>query len=185
MKKPSYFSRRDFLKKLGVSTAMLPLLESDLVFSQTNGSPQRLVCITMCNGNDVNDFHAFHSGDSYTLSPLNPFKNDVTTIRGLGMKIMVDQGDEWGGHGSHPCALTGSHSGGFTASAKNASIDQMVADHIAQTTQLPRKLLNLGVRSERDGRNTSWRAAGQPNPNETSSRALFNLWPKNGHGRPH
>ena len=173
MKINSRFSRRDVLKKLGASAAMLPMLQSDPLFAQNTGVPQRLICITTCNGNDANDFHAFHGTGSYTLSPLNPWKNKVTTLKGLGMKVMVDQGDEYSGHGSHPCALTGCHSGGFTASAKNASIDQMVADHIAKTVPLPRKLLNLGVRSERDGRNTSWRAAGQTNANETSSRSLF------------
>lgn len=167
-------SRRETLKKLGASATMLPVLSSELLSAQTGDIPQRLVCVTMSNGNDNNDFHAFHSGGSYTLSGLNPWKDKVTTIKGMGMKIMLDQDDEYSGHGSHPCALTGSHTGGFTASAKNASIDQMVADHIAQSVQLPRKLLNLGVRSERDGRNTSWRAAGQTNANETSSRSLFN-----------
>ena len=174
LKKDARFSRRDILQRLGLSAACIPLLHSDKLFAQgSSGFPKRMVCVTMNNGNNPNDFHSFHSTGSVALKPLEPWKDKVTTIRGLGLKVMVDKGQRWDGHYSHPCALSGSHSGGQFGSAQNASVDQMVSDHIAKTVNLTRPLLNLGVRSERDGRDTSWRAAGQPNRNEVSSASLY------------
>lgn len=168
------YSRREILRKLGASVACMPLIHADRLFAQVNGGfPQRMVCVTMNNGNNPNDFHRFHSGDSYALQPLVPWKSKVTTIKGLGLKVMVDQGQRWDGHYSHPCALTGSHTGGNFGSSENASVDQMVSDHIAKSVNLTRPLLNLGVRSERDGQQTSWKAAAQPNRNEVSSASLY------------
>ncbi len=168
LKKDRRYSRRDILKHLGASAALLPLLHTESLFSQSSDSfPKRLVCVTLSNGTEARDFHNFHNGGSKTLKALEPWKEKVTTIKGLGLQVMVDAGNRWGGHSSHPCALTGS------VSAKNASVDQVVSDHIAKSVTLSRPLLNLGVKSERDGRDTSYRAAGQPNRNEVSSASLY------------
>jgi len=176
MKKNERFSRRAVLKGLGASTMMLPLLRAERSVAQT-ATPKRLVCITMTNGNVVDDFHAFHAGGGQTLSPLAPWKDQVNTIRGAGYHVMDDEGQRWGGHRSFSSILTGSFRQGAenkTSSARNASLDQVVANHFAQTAALPRNYLNLGVKSEQGGwPPTSWRDDMQPNANETDSERLF------------
>ena len=163
------FSRRALIKKLGCSAALMPILEADKLFAQ-DAPIKRMVCITMCNGVDTNDFHSFHGGNSQTLAPLKPWQDKVTTIRGLGLKAM-ERGQAFQGHSSHSSQLTGSYR------AATASIDQIVSDYLADNGVVTaHRKLNLGVRSERDGANTSYRGGGlnSANPNEINSRSLFN-----------
>jgi hypothetical protein len=168
-------SRRAFLRRLGASAAVLPLLDVERApAAGPTGFPKRLVTIAWANGVPQSLFYP--PGDDPTessvLQPLAPLKSKVTLVVGVDLRLMVDGGHGADGHFSAPCLFTGTYKnvGGQACTATGASIDQVVATAAAAQVQLPVPLLNISVQ----GASTSYRADGSVNTGETDAVRLFN-----------
>ncbi len=159
------FCRRTLLSGLGLSAAMLPLLESE-VRSQTAPKPKRLIICALPNGVKEEVYWPQGTVDDWTiptdaevpaahkyspLAPLIPHKNDLIFIGGLVCQNGRDSnGGSLGGHGSLPFHLTGAHGvpgptigDGVTMSAGAPSIDQFIAKEIGKRVSLPFESLVL------------------------------------------
>jgi hypothetical protein len=167
-------SRRAFLRRVGASAAMLPLLDVGRPRAAApNGFPKRIVTIAWANGVAQSLFYP--PGDDPTespiLQPLAPLKSKVTLVVGVDLRLMVDQGHGADGHFSAPSLFTATYKnvGGQSCTATGASIDQVVATAVAQRVKLPVPLLNVSVQ----GMSTSYRADGSLNTSETDPTRLF------------
>jgi Protein of unknown function (DUF1552) len=167
-------SRRAFLRRVGASAALLPLLHVERArAAPPGGFPKRL--ITIAWGNGVAQSMFYPAGDDPTaspiLQPLTPLRSKVTLVVGVDLKLMVDNGHGADGHFSGPTLFTGTYKnvGGQVATATGASIDQVVASAVAKKVNLPTPLLNISVQ----GQSTSYRADGTLNTGETSVARLF------------
>ncbi|MEO6569579.1 MAG: DUF1552 domain-containing protein, partial [Opitutaceae bacterium] len=147
--RPRVFSRRTFLRGVGVTMA-LPWLESlpglgvtPSAAAETGGGaaatfPQRFGVLFMGNGISPNNWSGQGAGTnmrlSKTLTPLEPLKGKINVIHGLFNKAAT-------GQGIHP-AMTGQLLSGVPIQ-KGAiihggiSVDQMIANHIGQDTLQP------------------------------------------------
>jgi hypothetical protein len=167
-------SRRAFLRRVGASAAMLPLLNVERARAATpSGFPKRLITVAWANGVAQSMFYP--PGDDPTaspiLQPLAPLKAKVTLVIGVDLKLMVDGGHGADGHFSGPTMFTGTYKnvGGQTATATGASIDQVVASAVAKQVNLPVPLLTITAQ----GQSTSYRADGSLNTGETDPARLF------------
>jgi hypothetical protein len=165
-------SRRTFLRGVGASAALLPLLEGDRVFA-AGAAPKRLVTIAWSNGVAQPSFYppADDPTASPIMQPLAPLRSKVTMVSGLDMKIMLDGSHTYDGHFSFPTMFTGTYKniGGQNATATGASIDQVVSTAIAKTVNLPVPLLTITVQ----GKSTSYRVDGSQNTGETQVARLY------------
>jgi Protein of unknown function (DUF1552) len=165
-------SRRTFLRGVGASAALLPLLEGDRVYA-AGAAPKRLITIAWSNGVAQPDFYppADDPTASTIMQPLAALKAKVTLVAGLDYKIMLDGSHTYDGHFSFPTMFTGTYKnlGGQTATATGASIDQVVSTSIAKTVNLPVPILALTAA----GNSTSYRADGSINTGETQVHRLF------------
>jgi hypothetical protein len=168
------FSRRAFLRRLGASAAILPLLHAERARGAAPGGfPKRLITVAWSNG--VAQASFYPPGDDPTasaiLQPMAPFKSKVTLVAGIDYKIMVDTGHAHDGHFSSATMFTGTYKniGGQTSAATGPSIDQVVADAVAKQVALPVPLLIVNVQ----GKSTSFRADGTRNTGETDPARLF------------
>jgi hypothetical protein len=168
-------SRRAFLRRLGASAAVLPLLDVERApAAGPSGFPKRIVTIAWANGVAQSLFYP--PGDdpteSLVLAPLAPLKAKVTLVVGVDLRLMVDGGHGADGHFSAPSLFTATYKnvGGQSCTATGASIDQVVATATAAQIQLPVPLLNISVQ----GMSTSYRADGSLNTSETDAERLFN-----------
>jgi hypothetical protein len=167
-------SRRAFLRRVGASTALLPLLDVESARAAApSGFPKRIITIAWANGVAQSMFYppADDPTQSPILQPLAPLKAKVTLVIGVDLKIMVDGGHGADGHFSGPTLFTGTYKnvGGQTATATGASIDQVVSSAVAKQVNLPMPLLNISVQ----GQSTSYRADGSLNTGETDAGRLF------------
>jgi hypothetical protein len=173
-------SRRGLLRALGIGAAFLPIVASGETpaQAQATGARKRLVTVTWGNGLVPEDFYP--SGNEITigetLKSLEPWKDKLIIIEGLDLKVMSDYSErKWDGHFTYPTLLTGSCDAGFeTREAKNASIDQFIADELLKKgvkTQLPN--IYMGVRTSGDSSPSSWKGENQPNTPETNPQRLF------------
>jgi hypothetical protein len=168
-------SRRSFLKRVGASAALLPLLDVERApASAPSGFPKRIVTVAWANG--VAQALFYPTGDDPTASPIlapfAPLKQKVTLVEGVDLRLMVDSDHGADGHFSAPCLFTATYKnvGGQTCTATGPSIDQVVASAVAKQTTLPVPLLNICVQ----GQSTSYRADGSINTGETDATRLFN-----------
>ena len=103
-------NRREFLRELGISAGALPFLLNlpSLGFANQEKRKQRLVVIFSPNGVIPSAFWPDEEGKEFklkeSLSPLEPFKNRVLTIKGLSDKVRGDGDNHMRGMG---CLLTG------------------------------------------------------------------------------
>jgi hypothetical protein len=105
------FNRRELLRRLGLSTAMLPFL-SGLPHigraAQPVGKKQRIVFIFTPNGTVPEEFWPEGDGENFQLKrilqPLEAFKSKMLTLRGLDNKV---RGDGDGHMRGMSCLLTG------------------------------------------------------------------------------
>jgi hypothetical protein len=184
MKKPAAinkdrYSRRAFLKQMGVSAALVPLIHAEQVrhANAQNGFPKRIVCVT--HGNGVIGSSFYPSGTEITtlgatLSAFEPVKAKMIMPIGLDYKHIIDDGYKYDGHFTYCATLTGTREKkSESRKALGPSIDQMISDEIAKKVQLKAPLLTLGVKSVGDGCSTSWRASGQQNAAELDPARLF------------
>jgi hypothetical protein len=167
-------SRRAFLRRVGASAALLPLLQVERARGASpSGFPKRLVTIAWANG--VAQTLFYPPGDDPTespiLQPLAPLKAKVTLVVGVDLRLMVDGGHGADGHFSAPSLFTATYKniGGQSCTATGPSIDQVVASAVAQQVTLPMPLLNVSVQ----GMSTSYRADGSLNTSETDPARLF------------
>lgn len=167
------FSRRALLASLGASAALLPLLDAERAKAAgANGFPKRLVTITWGHGVCPPAFYPAGGGtSSEVLAPLAPFADKLLVVAGLDYKMMIEQDHKWDGHFTYPVIYTGTYqnTGEQTCTSTGPSLDQVVADSIAQQTSLKMPLLVITVQGE----STSWRGAGQRNTGEGDPKRLF------------
>jgi hypothetical protein len=174
---PDRFSRRAFLKSVGASAALVPLLHAERAPAATgDGFPKRFVAVTHGNGVIGNTFYP--SGADLTLgatlAAFEPVKSKMIMPIGLDYKHIIDDGYKYDGHFTYCATLTGTREKkSESRKATGPSIDQMISDEIAKKTQLKAPLLTLGIKSTGDGCSTSWRAAGQQNAAELDPTRLF------------
>ena len=104
------FSRRAFLRDIGVSAAALPFVLNlpSLGFANQAGRKQRLVIIFSPNGVVQPTFWPDQEGREFalkeSLQPLEPFKDRMLTLHGLCDKVRGDGDSHMRGIG---CLLTG------------------------------------------------------------------------------
>src|SRR5262245_53385765 len=108
---PSYRTRREFLRNLGMSAAALPFVGylPSLGFAGTGSRKQRLVVVFSPNGQIPDAFWAEEGeGDKFALkeilSPLEEFKNRTMVLHGVCDKVRGDGDNHMRGIG---CLLTG------------------------------------------------------------------------------
>jgi hypothetical protein len=169
------FSRRAFLRGVGASAALLPLLDAEPARGAAPGGfPKRLVTIAWANGVAQTLFFppADDPTDSVVMRPLEPLKSKVTLVLGIDYKLMVDTGHGADGHFSAPTMFTATYKniGGQSCTATGPSIDQVVSSAVAKQVNLPVPLLNITLQ----GQSTSYRADGSLNTGETDPQRLFN-----------
>jgi hypothetical protein len=168
----AYLSRRAFLRGVGASAALLPMLEGERAFAAGTG-PKRLVTIAWANGVAQPSFYP--AGDDPTantiMQPLAPLKSKVTMVAGLDFKVMLDDKRTYDGHFTYPTMFTGTYKNvsGQNGAATGPSIDQVVSTAVAKTINLPVPLLNIAVQ----GKSTSFRMDGSINTAETKVDRLY------------
>lgn len=103
-------TRREFLRELGLSAAVLPFILNlpSLGFANQQGPKQRLVVMFSPNGIVPKTFWPDEEGAPFTLKeslqPLEPFKDRLLTLRGVCDKVRGDGDNHMRGIG---CLLTG------------------------------------------------------------------------------
>ncbi|HVX97749.1 MAG TPA: DUF1552 domain-containing protein [Polyangia bacterium] len=166
-------SRRAFLRGLGASAALLPMLESEWAHGATAAPPKRIVTIAWSNGVAMPNFYPTTSDPtaSTILAPLAPVKAKTTLVAGVDFKNMLDTSHNYDGHFSFPTMFTGTYknTGGQNCTATGASIDQVVSTNVAKTVNLPAPLVVITPQ----GKSTSYRADGSENTGETKPDRLF------------
>jgi hypothetical protein len=136
-------TRREFIRKLQLSTAALPFLSGlpSLSSAQTNRRKQRMVIMFSPNGVAKPNFWPTEGGEEdfvlpESLKPLEPFRNQCTLLQGLSDKIRGDGDSHMRGIG---CLLTGIElfpgnvqGGGETPAgwASGISIDQEITNFL-------------------------------------------------------
>lgn len=138
----SFHSRRDFLRRLGVSSAAIPFLLNlpSLGFANQSQRKQRLVVIFSPNGVYPPNFWPEKEGADFKLpkilEPLAPFKDKLLTLHGVCDKVRGDGDNHMRGIG---CLLTGVElfpgniqGGSHTPAgwASGLSIDQEIKGHL-------------------------------------------------------
>ncbi|MFZ4080265.1 MAG: DUF1552 domain-containing protein [Pirellula sp.] len=106
----SYYSRREFAKKLGIGAGAMPFLMNlgSLARAESGGTKQRLIVVFSPNGVIPPNFWPEEEGENFALksimAPLEPFKNRLLTLHGVSDKIRGDGDSHMRGMG---CLLTG------------------------------------------------------------------------------
>lgn len=167
----SHFSRRSFLRGMGVSLA-LPALECMTpVFARQAESqaPRRMLVIVNNIGVLPKHFFPQSAGSNYEASPLLSIlaanRKEFTVFSGLSHPNVTS------GHSTDNCFLTSAR-GAFKAGFRNTiSLDQFAAEKLGQVTRFP--TFNLGVNIEKANRSLSWTRDGVLLPAEDSAPALF------------
>ena len=144
--------RRTVLRGLGTAMA-LPLMEAMLPnahAAEISARPKRLQVFYTPNGMIMKSFTPEKEGRDFqfspTLAPLEPFRDQLTVITGLAHYNASALGDGPGSHGrSCGAYLTGAHPKRTEGSDLQCgvSMDQIVAGHFAQATELAS--LELGI----------------------------------------
>ncbi|MBK1883389.1 DUF1552 domain-containing protein [Luteolibacter pohnpeiensis] len=152
-------TRRQFLRQLGLSAAALPFLPSlpSLAGTVSESPPQRIIFMFTPNGTIPEDFWPDETGADFKLkrilSPLEPFKNRMITLKGVCNKI---GGDGDGHMRGISCLLTadqllpGNIQGGGNKPAGwagNISIDQEIKNFLQANAATSTRFgsLELGV----------------------------------------
>ncbi len=167
----SHFSRRSFLRGVGVTLA-LPALECMApVFARQAESqaPRRMLVIVNNIGVLPKHFFPQGAGSNYEASPLLSIlaanRKEFTVFSGLSHPNVTS------GHSTDNCFLTSAR-GAFKAGFRNTiSLDQFAAEKLGQVTRFP--TFNLGVNIEKANRSLSWTRDGVLLPAEDSAPALF------------
>jgi hypothetical protein len=188
--KNSNFSRRVFLKGLGLGGAFLPLVGPDKVWGAVGG-PKRTIVIGWSNGYVLSAWRPSGSGTNFSfneiLKPLEPFKDKTIVIDGVSQKVHYEANakalgwgkDQWyGGHDGYPGVLTGVPLSKYADNLEwsgGDSIDQFIATEAAKIQKLPFDSLTLAVSKEASGYYGSLSYKGK-SPGVTGERDPANLF---------
>ncbi len=158
--KSKSFCRRSFLKTLGLSAILLPLLDLELEGPARGApslpvTPKRFVALVWPNG-VTNNYWPTGGESSFVLtdvlSPLAPHRNDILILDGIDNRPMMDQFPDYGGHASLPYLLTGGMAkgpiGDLAAIGDSISLDQYLAKK--QTTPVGSLVIGVDNREEND-----------------------------------
>lgn len=170
-----HISRRQLLRGSGVSLA-LPLLESmipaGVARAADRATPQsRLACIYVPHGAVRASWVPSTQGADFeftpTLKSLEPFRHRITIVSGLSLPTAYQGPPSAGEHHSRSsrCWITCVAPG---TGPSPTSMDQLVADHIGQDTQLPSLELALEERVS-----ISYRTPTTPMPMQVNPRVVF------------
>jgi hypothetical protein len=157
----SLVSRRSLLQRLGGAAFLaVPVFRGALAEAQAT-SPQRFLVVhypggaRYITGNGLNEWSITAADHNFNfnkvLSPLSSLRSDIVTFEQIGDPTRPAAGQ--GGH-STPPILTGEsrwgnedqEEAGTYTTPGTTSIDQVIANHISQTTRF--SSLQLGVRTE-------------------------------------
>jgi len=168
-----YFSRRAFLRGVGASACLLPMLEGERAFAAGTG-PKRLITIAWANGVAQPLFYPAVDTDptaNTIMQPLAALKSKVTMVSGLDYKVMLDDKRTYDGHFTFPTMYTGTYKNvmGQNGAATGPSIDQAVSTAVAKTVNLPVPLLTIAAQ----GKSASFRMDGTINTAETKVDRLY------------
>ncbi|MFM9017535.1 MAG: DUF1552 domain-containing protein, partial [Verrucomicrobiota bacterium] len=186
----SLHHRRDFLRRLGLSAAALPLLAGlpSLNAAQGASPRRRIIFVFSPNGTIPSEFWPEPVGDKFRLkrilAPLTPFRDRLLTLRGVNNRV---RGDGDGHMRGMSCLLTGIElfpgniqGGGETPAgwASGPSIDQEIRRFLQSdpATRTRHGSLEFGVAvPNRADPWTRWSYAGpnQPMTPVTSPYAMF------------
>ncbi len=152
-------SRRTMLAGLGAGGMMLPLLNAQTTHAGPTGDgwPRRLIVVVSPNGVLPKTWFPLSTGQNgdFTLpastSPLEPFKKDLTFLRGVNIQSFNDDGaanNIQGGYNAHysgPALLTGAplQPVGDKNTPTIITLDHYLANAIAKQAPLPFKTLTL------------------------------------------
>jgi hypothetical protein len=192
-----YLPRRTFLRGLG-ATLSLPLLDSmvpaQTPLAKTAATPQiRLGLCFIPHGAVINNWTPIGAGSDFeisrTLTPLEPFRNQLVVISNLAHRnaAPAGPGDNGGDHTRSPAVyLNGVHPKRTDGADIRAgtTIDQIAAEKIGQQTPLPSLEMAIEDFSGLVGScdvgfscaymNTiSWRTPTTPLPMEINPRVVF------------
>ena len=169
---PSAVSRRTFLRGLGGVTVALPLLSGGLFgrpalgeegqrgAAGLDGFPKRFIFMIHPNGVIQDDFWPTSTGPdgayqlSKVLSPLAPFQEKLTFLKGINLDV-ASAGPGEPHQTGMGCFLTGmplqegnfrGNDGTLAGWGGGISLDQSIAGHIGRAN--PFKSLELGVRAD-------------------------------------
>jgi len=173
-------NRRQFIRDLGISAAAIPFIAGLPSLASTASSAarkQRLVLMFSPNGTIPDQFWPAEEGEEFTLKrilqPLEPFKKQLLTLRGVSNKV---RGDGDGHMRGMSCLLTGIElfpgniQGGSDTPAgwaKGISIDQEIRNFFQGRDETRTRLgsLELGVNVPRRADPwTRWSYAGPNKP---------------------
>ena len=172
-------NRRQFIRDLGVSTAVLPFIAGlpSLASTTAGGRKQRLLLMFSPNGTVPDYFWPDEQGEEFTfkriLAPLEPFKKQTLIVKGISNKV---RGDGDGHMRGMSCLLTaielfpgniqgGSHTPAGWASG--ISIDQEIKNFFQERSETRTRFgsLELGVAvPNRADPWTRWSYAGPNKP---------------------
>jgi hypothetical protein len=140
-------NRREFIRDLGIGAAALPFLLNlpSLAFANQQRRKQRLVIMFSPNGVVPDTFWPDDEGEKFTLkeslTPLEPFRDRMLTLRGVCDKVRGDGDNHMRGMG---CLLTGIelHPGNIQGGshtpagwAKGHSIDQEIKEFLQRNPE--------------------------------------------------
>lgn len=156
------YCRRSFLKVLGASTVLLPMLDVELegrANAGPAGVPKRFATLQWPNGVTDNYWPSNTDENNFTLtdvlSPLAPHRSDIIVLDGIDNRAMMDQFPDYGGHASLPFLLTGGP-GKHPANSTLAAIGDSISldQQLANTQSTPFKSLVIGVDSREENDST-------------------------------
>ncbi len=179
-----HLDRRTFLRGTGVAVA-LPWLESmGRAADVPKERPKRVCAVYFANGvslppekhEDHEKWHWFPLGEgrdyrfTQTLSPLEPFRDDLSVLGGLSHP----KGRKLVGHATGDIFITGGDVRG-SQYRNTISLDQYAASIIGRTTRVPSLVLssNGGVGYKTRTATISYDQAGEAIPAESAPRQVF------------
>lgn len=188
---PLRFTRRNLLRGTLAATAAIPLLDARQAGGQTD-VPRRLVVFFVPNGTRNSLFWPSGSETSFELgeltTPLEPFKDRLTFLRGIRLNDSLQNGALGGTLGSEHARGTGGlltarplNSGtefvsfGNTTSGwgSGQSIDQYLAERLAPPTTFPSLQLGVHVRDTEVRARIAYSASNQPLPPREDPKDVF------------
>jgi len=185
-------SRRTILRGLGTAMA-LPFLEAmapSARAADVAARPKRLSVFYSPNGMTMPEYRPTGEGSALTLgptlAPLEPHRDGLVVVSGLGHPQAAAMGDRPAGHGrSCPAFLTGAHAKQTEGPDIRAgvSMDQVFARHLGETTPIPSLELGIDQASLLGScdinyscaytNGISWLTPSVPLPVEANPRAVF------------
>ena len=182
--------RRTFIRGIGATVA-LPFLDAMVPAMRAQGkAAPRFTAIYCGNGANMFDWTPSTEGVGFAMSPsltpLEPFRNNLVVLSGLDNFQATDQGDVGGQHPrAAPAFMSCAHPKQTEGADVQAgtTIDQMIADRICRDTKLP----SLEVSVDRNDvvgacdhgyacaymNSMSWKTPTTPLPSETNPRFVF------------